>query len=225
MSFRRPSVTVILGCMIAVQLFMLIPIFNGIHSSSSSTQHLSEEITKINSKIHALTQEVSAQHEITLKLEQERGNRQQGGSPVVSFNQSPPSPPLKQTGLKANKYSSPECERKAEEVMHLVRNTKAFDGRIEDVPENHRWRYDSKDLYWQTFDEQFCKFVHYNSTITKLPPSSVMNEVDRVVKILKGKGREKLAKMFEQCYPNTLSTTAHMLPDATVYAITGTCLV
>jgi meiotically up-regulated gene 157 (Mug157) protein len=52
-----------------------------------------------------------------------------------------------------------------------------------------------------------------------LPPKSVTDFVDEVAQGLSH--RPKLAKMFRNCYPNTLETTTSLLDDNSTYIITG----
>lgn len=52
-------------------------------------------------------------------------------------------------------------------------------------------------------------------------PEAVLEEIDRVCDILESLNRSKLAKMFENCYPNTLATTTSLLDDNSTYIITG----
>lgn len=59
-----------------------------------------------------------------------------------------------------------------------------------------------------------------NKINSELPPPIVKQEMKRVVELLRPH-RPKLAKMFEHCYPNTLSTTTTLLDDNTTYVITG----
>eukprot|EP01114_Cavostelium_apophysatum_P016765 TRINITY_DN4833_c0_g1_i1.p1 TRINITY_DN4833_c0_g1~~TRINITY_DN4833_c0_g1_i1.p1 ORF type:complete len:643 (-),score=202.26 TRINITY_DN4833_c0_g1_i1:43-1971(-) len=52
-------------------------------------------------------------------------------------------------------------------------------------------------------------------------PDAVLDENERITETLKAMGREKTAKMFANCYPNTLATTAALLDDNSTYIITG----
>lgn len=47
--------------------------------------------------------------------------------------------------------------------------------------------------------------------------------VDNLIQEVKGKlqGQEKLSRLFETCYANTLHTTVRELADGTTYVITG----
>ena len=88
------------------------------------------------------------------------------------------------------------------------------------IPEEHKWRYKSTNVYWSKVDSLYRKFEHYKETL-ELPPKSVKDEIERVCSVLKSKNRDYLCTMFSKCYPNTLETTTSILPDNTVYVITG----
>lgn len=50
-------------------------------------------------------------------------------------------------------------------------------------------------------------------------PRAVEETIERVCARLGH--RPRLARMFRQCYPNTLATTTELLPDGTTYVFTG----
>lgn len=89
------------------------------------------------------------------------------------------------------------------------------------VPLDQQWRYKSKDLYWSKNDSIFRKFQDHKIKLESSIPTSLNEEVHRVCTILNKKGREKLCKMFTQCYLNTMETTVALLHDGTTYIITG----
>lgn len=49
----------------------------------------------------------------------------------------------------------------------------------------------------------------------------VQKEIDEVCKKLKDKGEEKLVKLFENCFPNTLETTTEISDEKSTYIFTG----
>ena len=50
-------------------------------------------------------------------------------------------------------------------------------------------------------------------------PKAVEQKIEEITEQLKG--RPKLARMFRQCFPNTLETTTELLEDGTTYVFTG----
>src|SRR3990167_2277461 len=88
------------------------------------------------------------------------------------------------------------------------------------TPDAEKWRYSSKNLYWTKNDTLFRKFEKYSESIS-FPPAAVLQERDRIQNILISKNRTVLAKIFENCYVDTLNTTTSLLPDGTAFIITG----
>src|SRR3990167_2806455 len=87
------------------------------------------------------------------------------------------------------------------------------------TPDAEKWRYSSKNLYWTKNDTLFRKFEKYSESFS-FPPAAVLQERDRIQNILISKNRTVLAKIFENCYVDTLNTTTS-LPDGTAFIVTG----
>lgn len=90
-----------------------------------------------------------------------------------------------------------------------------------DIASYNVWRYKSTNLYWTKNDYIYRKFQKYKDELENGIPQSILDEVNRVCTILTNKGRDKLCRMFKNCYLNTIETTVTYLNDSTTYIITG----